>query len=482
MRNSRGCSVNRRASDRALREERALDRAGVKRKGPRKSLRHLPAGKRTEIAWVKDLIFAEFAEAISGRRADGVRDGKILKLILHGPYASGAWFDDPAGAYFADYEFLVVVSSEKLADVGEFWSECEKKLLFATADRVHLRTYVRLTVYSLEAVNDQIDQGSSYFRDIVDSGVVLHDTADHPFSEYVSGRSIDAELHLEEGMALLDEYLGSAKLSFANGWYRKAAFDLHQATERLYNTVLLVLAGYTPHTHNLVQLRRLAEPLDHRLSLVWPSEDKEHRRCFELLRGAYIRSRYNRHYRVTEGELRWLLGQVEHLADIVEVLCSEWIEARLFEGGVGNCADFRRASTSRDLARPKGTVHPSGPGQQIIDAYFAARAAQSERIADQRLLPATKPEIKEAILAALREATDLETIRRLTEGFVGLADWLLVNELELSVLETNAATVADAEHMAEYKRLANRVTANKIALGAELEKAIRRTSHSLDRL
>jgi len=461
--------MNRRASDRALREERALDRPGGKRKSPRKSLRHLPEGKRTEIAWIKDLIFAEFAEAISGRRADGVRDGKILKIILYGPYASGAWFDDPAGAYFADYEFLVVVSSDRLADVGEFWSECERKLLFAAADRVHLRTYARLTVHSFDAVNNQVDQGSSYFRDIIDNGVVLHDTAGCPFPDYDPARSIDpeadADLHLEEGMALVDEFLGSAKLSVANGWHRKAAFDLHQATERLYNIVLLVFTGYTPHTHNLVQLRRLAEPLDQRLSLVWPSEAKEHRRCFELLRGAYIKSRYNRHYRVTGDELHWLLDQIEHLADLVEVICSERIK------------DLVRGSRAE-------TVNPRERAQRIVADYRAATAGQTGPIMDQRLLPHSSIEIKEAILVALRETHDLEDIRRLTEEFIGLADWLLVNEHERSILISNGTnerpgqgagkvTEGGVSRSLGYKRLTDRVAANRICLGAELQRAVR---------
>lgn len=213
--------MNRRASDRALREERALGRSAGKRKSPRKSLRHLPEGKRTEIAWIKDLIFAEFAEAISGRRADGVRDGKILKIILHGPYASGAWFDDPAGAYFADYEFLVVVSSDRLADVGEFWSECERKLLFATCDRVHLQTHVRLLVRSFSGVVDQLEGGNRYFRDIIERGVVLYDTPEHLLPDSASAPSVEigleGDLHLEEGLGLVDEFLGSAKLSYANG-------------------------------------------------------------------------------------------------------------------------------------------------------------------------------------------------------------------------------------------------------------------------
>jgi HEPN domain-containing protein len=461
--------MNRRGSDKGLREERAFERSSQKLKRPRTSLHHLPVGKQEEIAWVRRLIFEEFARAISQRKAEGIRDGKILKLILHGAYTSGAWVDDPAGVYFADFEFLVVVSNDRLADVGEFWSDCERKLLFAAADRVHLRTQVRLSIQSLDAINGQIEQGTPYFKDILERGVLLHDTPGHPFSQYGAPRSedleADAELHLEEGMALLEEFLGSAKLSIANRWCRKAAFDLHQATERLYNIVLLVFTGYTPHTHNLVQLRRLAEPLDKRLHSVWPSDLKEQRRCFELLRGAYIKARYNRYYRVTDDELRWLQGQVEYFVDLVDEICWERIEG-----------------LSRERRAERLSVRE--PTEQIIANYFAARAMHPGPIVDQRLLPHSKSDIKEAILTALRETDDLETVRKLTEGFVGLADWLLVNDEELAVLEAKErrAVESNMSHASKYRRLANRVAANTIVLGAELGRAMQRTSRATDRM
>jgi hypothetical protein len=77
--------MNSRGSNLGLREERALRGSDAKRKQPRTSLGHLPEVKQAEVLWVKNLIFEEFAAAIDGRRADDVRDGKILRLILHGP-------------------------------------------------------------------------------------------------------------------------------------------------------------------------------------------------------------------------------------------------------------------------------------------------------------------------------------------------------------------------------------------------------------
>ncbi|MDI1328339.1 MAG: HEPN domain-containing protein [Brevundimonas sp.] len=441
---------------------------------------HLPKAKKAEILWVKDLIFEEFAVAIAGRRADDVRDGKILMLILHGPYASGAWVDDPAGIYFADYEMLAVVSSDRLADVGEFWLECERKLLFATANREHLRTPVRLTIQSLAEINREVEQGDRYFQRILDEGVILHDTPGllphHHVPVPHSVEAAEATVHLEEGLALVDEFLGSAKLSFTKGWRRKAAFDLHQATERLYNIVLLVLAGRTPHTHNIVQLRRLAEAATDRLSDVWPAETKEDRRCFELLRSAYNKARYNRHYRVSEDELRRMLDQVEYLYDLTEEVCDGWIaeaeSAPSAQAATSVSANLRFLGRRASAATEDRTAR-----KRIVADYQEALTAHPEPIADAKRLPHPKNAIKAALLAELDEADTLEAVRALTESFLSLAKWLLLNEHELSALEatrsdSNAGDILDdreAKRNRDYARLANRVWANTIVLGAEME-------------
>ena len=66
----------------------------------------------------------------------------------------------------------------------------------------------------------------------------------------------------------------AARFDVAEGRPREAAFDLHQATERLYHCVLLVCTFYTPHVHNLGFLRTQAERLDRRLVDVWPRDTR----------------------------------------------------------------------------------------------------------------------------------------------------------------------------------------------------------------
>ena len=106
-----------------------------------------------------------------------------------------------------------------------------------------------------------------------------------------------------------------------------AAFNLHQATESLYQGLLLVLTLYAPRSHNLVHLRKMTEPLEPRLREVWPQETKFQKRCFELLRAAYVKARYSRHFRITSEELAYISERIELLRQIV----TEASERRLAE-------------------------------------------------------------------------------------------------------------------------------------------------------
>jgi hypothetical protein len=83
----------------------------------------------------------------------------------------------------------------------------------------------------------------------------------------------------------------------------------------------------SPKSHNPNQLRELAEAIEPRLKEVWPRTTKFERRCYELLRDAYVKARYSRHYRISDEQLGWLSSRVELLETIVRELC----EARIAE-------------------------------------------------------------------------------------------------------------------------------------------------------
>ena len=59
----------------------------------RTSFDHLPEAKRRELAHVVEVIREGFAFAIARRTMPDLRGGKLLKVVLFGSYARGAWVD-----------------------------------------------------------------------------------------------------------------------------------------------------------------------------------------------------------------------------------------------------------------------------------------------------------------------------------------------------------------------------------------------------
>jgi uncharacterized protein len=326
--------VIRRESKRGTHEERRLAKARSRRQTghmPR-TLDHLPAGKRDELAFVVELLTAGFDEERSTRWAQHLKNGQILKIILYGSYARGDWVEDPVGRYFSDYDLLVVVADEKHADVLEFWGAAEKRLLAELSSGERLRTPVNFIVHTQAEVDDALTRGRYFFMDIMADGIELLAAPDAP--AFAEPQALTPDIALAETQAHYEDWIPGAsrrlelaEFAVSRGFDNEAAFELHQAAEGLYNGLLLVMTLYTPKSHNLVRLRNLAEQIDPGLADVWPTEVKFQKRGFELLRQAYVKARYSRRYKVTAEELAWMRERIELLQARVIALCEARLDA-----------------------------------------------------------------------------------------------------------------------------------------------------------
>lgn len=286
---------------------------------------HLPLAKKQELAEVIRILFAEFDDALAGRNAAYRKNGRILKIILFGSYARGDWVADPVGGYFSDYDLLVVVNNDELSDVVEYWSTAEDRLVRETAMTGTLRTPVNFIVHGIADLNRQLRRGRPFFLNIVRDGIALYEAPGHPLER---ASPLSDEQALAEARVNFDEWFPSAVKFIRAGEFlrgddapKEAAFQFHQATERLYHCVLLVVSLYSPKSHKLNMLRSQAERLAPELIAAWPRNTRFEQRSFELLRRAYVEARYSPHYRITEDELGWLSTRVSVLRDLVEAVC-----------------------------------------------------------------------------------------------------------------------------------------------------------------
>jgi len=304
----------------------------------RNDILHLPLAKQRELDRVVEMLFQGFREATenaTGRR----KSGRILKIILFGSYARGDWVDAPldANQYKSDYDILIIVNQKELADRTSYWEETEQRLIDAYLFEKTLRTPVNFIVHSLQDVNDALTHGRLIFFEILKDGALLYERNDRPLKtpkpKTPEQIYLMAKGYFEEYIPNAQEFYRAFQLILNDGFLKNAAFQLHQATEPLYQCVLLVQTLYTPFDHNIEFLRSLAEGKNPDLFDVWPRGTRVERAMFQKLKDAYRKARYSTHYKISREELEWLGARVEDLG------------RRVFDIGTARLADLKMKIT-----------------------------------------------------------------------------------------------------------------------------------------
>lgn len=243
----------------------------------------------------------------------------------------------PVGGYVSDYDLLVVVNDEKLTDVLEFWAGADEHLLREYQTTHKLTAPANFIVHSLTDLNKRLKRGQYFFLDIVRDGVALYEAPGHPLERPKKLKPAEAlkeaQGYFDEWFPMANEFLAGARFHHERGAFKLAAFNLHQATERLYHCLLLVLTLYSPKSHKLNFLRSQCEQLTPELAEAWPRGSRFEQRCFELLRRAYVDARYSRQYRITAEELAWLAERIEVLRGLVETACERRVDDLLRDVG-----------------------------------------------------------------------------------------------------------------------------------------------------
>jgi len=283
-------------------------------------LDYLPEDKQQNIQTIVDTILDEF-EQVAGFANGKKKQCRIVLIILFGSYAKGGWVDDPENGYVSDYDILVVLNRDDLVEEYKIWHTAEER----TTQKI--KAPVNILVHTHEEVNDKIQQGHYFFTDIKKEGVQLYQYRGAELAEAGELSTAEAkaiaEAHYEQWFQSADDFLDYFELGMQKQKLNSAAFQLHQVAERLYTCVLLVFTNYRPKSHNIKLLNELAIQQHDAIKNIFPQDTKFKRRCFELLKKAYVDARYSPQYTITEEELLWLEEQVRQLQLITEEICKE---------------------------------------------------------------------------------------------------------------------------------------------------------------
>jgi len=278
-------------------------------------LNHLPKPKQEEILAITEIIKDVVAPE---------------KVVLFGSYATGRhkehrYFSEGIEfEYISDYDFLVVTK-----DNPEKTSDLESTI----RDRVdRYKPPVNVEIHGIDYINEGLGWGQYFFSDIVKEGILLYDSGR---VEFVEPQTLSPLEKKEKAQRYFDLWFPKARpliegsqFFHSKSNFKEGAFILHQATENLYNTALLVFTDYKPRIHNLWKLRKRAKMYSEELFLVFRTEtDQGEEHLFDLLKRGYIDARYKADYVITGGELLTLIDRVLQMEVIVKEMCETRIQS-----------------------------------------------------------------------------------------------------------------------------------------------------------
>ena len=282
------------------------------------SLAKLSQRKRGELARIVSIIRSSAPQA--------------EMIILFGSYARGDAVEDVTKEghttyeYSSDFDVLVIVKSKSLSDNLDLWYSIEDE-----AGKLPVQTPVKIIAHEIDFVNKKLEKGQYFFSDIKKDGIILYDSKNCKLADAKElspkERLAQAKTDFKQWFESANDFYTTSEFNIKRGKHKLAAFELHQAAEAFYGTVLLVYTNYKPKTHDLDTLRRLAANHDPAFFTVFPLRTKQERDRFDLLRQAYVGARYHDDYKITPDELKYLARCVELLRDQTETSCEKKIES-----------------------------------------------------------------------------------------------------------------------------------------------------------
>ena len=286
------------------------------------SINYLPEQKRDELRRIVKCVL----EVLPG----------CEMIILYGSYARNTYVDYDQRieygirtCFMSDYDILVVTNTR-------FQRHVISHILSKATDNYYKgmnrneSTTVQFIDESIDDLNKAIDKNRYFYTDIKREGIMLYNSGRYKLARrrkqnYREIKEL-AEEYYNERFERGNEFLLGAIFYNEQGLHKMACFNLHQACENYYNSIILTFTLYSPKEHSLIKLSARAKTHSLESSKAFPRNTEEEKRLFDLLQDAYVQARYSLHFRITQEDIEALIPKVELLRDIARQCCEERIK------------------------------------------------------------------------------------------------------------------------------------------------------------
>lgn len=282
---------------------------------------HLPQNKQEDLRRLTDMIL----HAVPTTNL----------IVLFGSYAKGTWAENDVRHDFnietvfsSDYDILVVTSCIDTSTADFKLDEVEKTFYKSIPERTPAVQFLHECVTTF---TNYIHEARYFYTDILEEGVLLYKKPTYQIPEPGKLNYAQVRTQAEEYYKIWYEkgrgFIANAIFDFICCRYTLSAFHLHQACECFYHAIELVFTGKKNRQHDLYELIRSTKKHSELLACVFPIKRTEDKRLFNLLKRAYIESRYNADFKMTRKDIWALMPHVRLLRRITKHICLDKIRA-----------------------------------------------------------------------------------------------------------------------------------------------------------
>lgn len=268
------------------------------------SLDSVPKVIQAQLAIIKELVLTHIKNHVD-------------MIWLFGSYARGDAINDRRidpetgvlSEYYSDVDILVVVRGKNTLQKQKWWRRLDEKI----KEHPELTSSIHLIRESIYRFEDALRHSEYFYLDVAKEGIVLYGED----KELPEPREFSIEKRREFAIDYLERFYQRAdaskrglELYYQSGDHASAMYCLHQMSERLFYTLLLVFTHYKPRSHKLDNLREYIATIDTKITTIFPLNDKNEEARFQFLNDAYVDSRYEDHYEVDPEVLDYLIERV----------------------------------------------------------------------------------------------------------------------------------------------------------------------------
>ncbi len=286
----------------------------------KRTTRFLPPRKRQDLQQLTALICEQIKQ--------------VEMIILFGSYAKNKYVDydqriefGTPTYYMSDYD-IVILTRKPIGAIESSLYEKIKDRFFENKNRP-FHTHPQFVNYGIDDFNYALSKAHYFETEIKRDGVILYDSGAYKLArrrklDYTEIRD-RAQKYFDDKFGKANQFLKGVSFYCADKDYNMASFLLHQSAETFLRTIPMVFILYGHKSHNLPELMNATKKHAPEIFKALPRDTPEEKRLFDLLQRAYIESRYNPDFEITQADVYALVPKIEHLREIVEKVCRERI-------------------------------------------------------------------------------------------------------------------------------------------------------------